>query len=259
MTTIPLNAAQPKLRPIALPSEHGGWGILFEPLVLALAIRPSPGGALIAIAALFAFLARQPLKLALQDALRGRTHPRTRYCRLFAAAYGLSAAVALAAAVKVAGILFLIPIGLVTPLALTTVLYDANNRSRALLPELCGAVAMSSTAAAIAIAGGMRIIPALALSGIVVARMLPSIVYVRTLLQRAHGQTSSSWPALVLHGAAIVSVALFAPPLAALAMVMLLGRAIWGLTHPPPRAQTIGWREIAYGAATITLVITAYR
>ncbi|HVS30788.1 MAG TPA: YwiC-like family protein [Thermoanaerobaculia bacterium] len=259
MTTVALNVPHPKLRPIALPTEHGGWGLLFEPLVIALAIRPSAAGALLAGATIFAFLARQPLKLALQDSLRGRSSARTRYCRLFAAMYLVAAAIALGAAVKLAGTTLLIPVGLVIPLALTTILFDANHRSRDLLPELCGTVAMSSSAAAVAIAGGMRVVPALALSAIVLARAIPSVVYVRTLLRRAHGRAASSWPVLLLHGAAVVTVSLFAPPLVTLAMAMLLVRAIWGLTHVPPRAQTIGWREVGYGVATIALVVAGHR
>jgi hypothetical protein len=31
-------------------------------------------------------------------------------------------------------------------------------------------------------------------------------------------------------------------------------RAAWGLTHEPPRAKVIGWREIAFGAMTVVLV-----
>jgi hypothetical protein len=37
-------------------------------------------------------------------------------------------------------------------------------------------------------------------------------------------------------------------------MIVLLIRAVWGVTHEPPRAKTIGWREIAYGAVTVALV-----
>jgi hypothetical protein len=33
--------------------------------------------------------------------------------------------------------------------------------------------------------------------------------------------------------------------------VVLFVRALWGATHAAPRAKTIGWREIAYGALTV--------
>jgi hypothetical protein len=251
-------ARRPLLRPIALPTEHGGWGFLIEPILLALLVAPSRPGVLVALAYALGFLTRQPLRLALQDAVRGRAYPRTRWCWLFAVAYAAAALAALGAAIALRGWTVVIPIGLVAPLGLTQILYDANNRSRSLLPELAGAAAMCSSAAAIAIASGMRIVPALALSGIAVARALPSIVYVRTLLARAHGNEASSWPALALHALVIPLVALVAPLLAALAMALLFVRASWGLAHPPPRAQKLGWTEIVIGIITVILAAIGY-
>jgi len=242
------------LRPLALPSEHGGWGILLEPVAIGLLVAGSWSGALISVAAVFAFLARHPLKLALQDAIRGKSYPRTHYCRLLAAAYLLSAALALAGGVAIGGIGILIPFAFAAPLGLIQVLYDARNRSRELFPELSGVTAMSSVAASIAIAGGMHLAPAFALAGIVLARSLPSIVFVRTLL---HG--GSVWPAIAMHVVAVIGIVIFAPPLAAVAMIVLLLRAIWSLMQPPAPAKTIGWREIAYGAITVALVVTSIR
>lgn len=246
------------LRPLVLPTEHGGWGFLFEPLILGLAVRPSLAGAMLALAALLGFLSRQPLKYAMQDALRGKSYPRSAVCRRWAAGYLIGAAGALSLAIAAAGFPLFIPFGLVAPLAVMVIAYDARNRSRNLLPELGGAVAMSSTAAAVAIAGGMRIVPALALSGIVIARSIPSIIYVRTLVQRAHGNTASSTPAIALHALAIPAVALFAPPIATVAIAALFIRAVWGLTHQPPRAQTLGWREVSWGLVTVALSATAF-
>lgn len=249
---------RPNLRPLALPTEHGGWGLLLEPLLLALAVVPSWGGLLFGGAALSAFLTRQPLRFALQDLLRGRSYPRTRWCQAFALCYLALAALFLAAAIYVSGPALFIPLGLVAPLAIVQVLYDAQNRSRAMLPELSGAIAMSSIAAAVAIAGGMRIIPALALSAIVIARIVPTIVYVRTLVQRAHGLTANPWPSHLLHAAAVVLTAAFAPLLAVAGMLILLARAIHGLTHEPPRARTLGWREIAFGGMTVALAAAGF-
>ena len=257
MTTATFTAAAPRprpaLKPLALPNEHGGWGFLFEPLVLGLAVRPSWDGALVALAFVFGFLTRQPLRLALQDAMRGKSYPRTRWCWMFAAAYALAALLALAFAIMEAGAAVIIPLGLVAPLGITQVLYDAHNKGRALLPELAGSAAMASSAAAIAIAGNMRLLPALALSGVIVARSLPSIFYVRTLLGRG-----ASWVPLMLHAMAILLVALFAPKLAVVAMAILFVRATFFLARPAPPAKTIGWIEIAMGLVTVVLTVIGY-
>jgi hypothetical protein len=252
-TTLPFPEARVSLRPLALPAEHGGWGFLLEPIALGLAVRPSWGGVLIAAAFAFGFLTRQPLRLALQDRMRGKSYPRTRWCWTFAMAYAFAALSALAAAVIIGGWTAMVPIAMVVPLGVTPILYDTRNRSRALLPELGGAVALTSSAAAIAAAGGMRIVPALMLSGVMVARAIPAIVFVRTLLQRAHGHTASAWPALSLHAIAILLVAIYATKLAAVAMIVLFARAVWSLARRVARAKTIGVREIGYGAMTVVL------
>src|SRR5689334_962019 len=49
-------SSSPSLRALALPTEHGGWGLLLEPLLLGLLIVPSAPGAAVAAAALGAFL-----------------------------------------------------------------------------------------------------------------------------------------------------------------------------------------------------------
>jgi YwiC-like protein len=244
--------SRPALRPLALPTEHGGWGFLFEPLVLGLAVAPSLGGSLVAAAAICAFLSRQPLKLAMQDALRGKSYARTWWCRIFAAAYLTGAAAAIAAAITVSGWKLAIPFAAVAPLAIVTLIFDARNHSRSALPELFGSIAMASTAAAIPLAAGRSLAAAFAVMAlIVISRGLPSIVYVRTLLKRAHGKVSSSWQAIALHVIAVIVAFAIGSYAAAVITLALLGRAAYGLTHPVPPAKTLGWREIAWGAVTV--------
>ncbi|MFN8095814.1 MAG: YwiC-like family protein [Vicinamibacteria bacterium] len=62
-------------RPSSLPAEHGGWGLLAEPIVLGLVLAPSAGGSCLALAALAAFLARHPLRLVLMDRRKGARYP----------------------------------------------------------------------------------------------------------------------------------------------------------------------------------------
>ena len=251
MTTATFDAAprpRPMLRPLALPNEHGGWGFLFEPLVLAMIVRPSWAGGLVALAFVFGFLTRQPLRLALQDALRERSYPRTRWCWLFFVVYALAALAALGFAVALAGWTLIIPLGLVAPLGITQILHDAHNKGRSLLPELAGSAAMASSAAAIVLAGHSRLLFAFALSGIIIARSIPSIVYVRAMLGRG-----AAWIPLALHAVAIPLVALFASKWAVAAMAVLFVRAAFFLARPAPRAKTIGWTEITFGALTVGL------
>src|SRR5437762_11678455 len=60
-----------RVRTIALPVEHGGWGISLEPVLLGLRVAPSQAGAWVGVATLGAFLARHPLKVAAGGGRRG--------------------------------------------------------------------------------------------------------------------------------------------------------------------------------------------
>ncbi|HEX7706325.1 MAG TPA: YwiC-like family protein [Thermoanaerobaculia bacterium] len=251
-------ASRPALRPLALPTEHGGWGFLFEPIVVGLAIAPSWGGILLALAFCFGFLTRQPLKLALQDLLRRKAYPRTRWCWLLAAGYATAGFAALALAVIVSGWIVLVPIAIVAPLGMTQIAFDARNRSRVLLPELGAAIAMTSSAAAIAIAGGFRLLPAIAISGILVARAIPAILHVRTLIQRKHGRASSGWASITSHAVAVGAVALSSQPLIIGVFALLFARAVWGLNQPVPAAKTIGWTEVVWGVVTVIAVAVSF-
>jgi hypothetical protein len=213
---------------------------------------------LIALAAICGFLSRQPLKFAMQDALRRRAFPRTKWCALLAAGYLTGGLASMTAAVWIGGWRPLLAFAAVAPLALVTLVFDAKNRSRSAVPELAGSIAMASTAAAIPLAGGWTFTRAFVPMALVVLRGVPAVVYVRTLLARAHRQTASSWPALALH--AIATPLAWIASGSAYAVVMtiaLLARAGWGLTHPVPRAQTVGWTEIGWGAVAIAAFIAA--
>ena len=47
-------------RSVAIPDEHGGWGLTAEPVLLGLLVAPSWPGALLGVAAFVAFLVRSP-------------------------------------------------------------------------------------------------------------------------------------------------------------------------------------------------------
>jgi hypothetical protein len=254
MTTLPLPTRSIALRPLALPAEHGGWGFLAEPILLGLFVAPSWSGALVAAAAVFGFLARHPLKLALQDAVRRKRYPRTFWCRALAASYLLAALLSLAAALAMSGARILVPLALAMPLALVQAWCDAKNHGRHLLAEISGAAAMASIVTAIAIAGRMENSVAYGLAGIMIARFIPAILYVRALLGRLPASA-----AIAAHFAALGAIALYATMPAIAAMLLLLIRAAWGLTHEAPRAKVIGWREIAFGIATVVLVAMGSR
>jgi YwiC-like protein len=154
-------------RSIAIPNEHGGWMFLLEPVLIGLGAAFSAPGLFLALAALGVFLTRHPLKLALDDYLKQRHVPRTQWAVRFALLYAFFAASTFIAALSLAQYPFWIPLLLAAPLALSQIYLDAHKRSRELLAELAGAIAMGAVVACTFLLAGLDIKLALAAWAIV--------------------------------------------------------------------------------------------
>ncbi len=249
------------IRSVALPSEHGGWMFLLEPLLLGLAVAGSWPGVALAVAALGAFLLHQPVKVAVKDYLKGKRPLRTVWAERFIGLYGLVAVVAFALVLRSGERAFLLPLLLALPLMLAQLLYDARNQSRALMPELAGALALGALAPAIALLDGWPLARAWPLWLLVGSRALPAILYVRARLKLDHGKPAQPSLAVAAHVAALVGVAALAPLghapwLAVAALLVLLARAAVGLSRyrRPCRPAVLGLEEIGYGLLTVALM-----
>ncbi|MFC1959717.1 YwiC-like family protein [Chloroflexota bacterium] len=254
-----------RLKPVAIPSEHGGWGFLLEPLLLGLLVAPTLAGVLIALATTGVFLTRHPFKLMMLDRKRGRRYARTVLAERFVLLYCGLAIFGLLGAIALTGPAILIPVLLALPLAGIQISYDIRSNSRHWLPEISGAVAMAASAAMIALAGGWDMIAAVMLWGILAARAVPSILYVRTRLRLAKGQPTTLTPTMLSHVIAFLVITGLAflgyvPYLAGIALFILLVRAGVGLyrgKHDVP-AKIIGFQEIGYGLLVVVLTAAGY-
>jgi hypothetical protein len=262
ITESPASSASPRktaLRPLALPVEHGGWSMLFEPIVLALLVAPSFAGSLIAAAAVLAFLARHPFRLFVQDVRRRRRFARTAICAWLALAYAGTSSIALFAAVAMSGSRVLLPLVAGALLALTQFALDVRQRGRSFVAEICGACATATTAAAIAVASHRTWEVALALALLAASLTLPAILFVRAVLRHERRTTT-----MVLHGAAVIGAAILwqrglTPAVAIAVMAMLFVRAAIGLqAKAAPSAKIIGMREAIAGAAAVLIIAAGY-
>jgi hypothetical protein len=245
-------------RRVVIPHEHGGWAFLAEPLVLGNLVAFSGSGLLIAVAATAAFLARQPLVLWVSDRRRGRRYPRTVVAERAFTVLMMAAAAALAGAVVLARGPLLFAVTRAAPLAAAALAFDLSRRSRALAAELMGSLALAGSAAAIALAGGWEVAPALGLWGVLAARGVSSIAYVRARLRLERGEPAPIALALTAQALAVAGIAALAqagpaPRLAVAALVLLALRAAVGLSPWRVRMTTmqLGISEIVFGALTI--------
>ncbi len=249
-------ATRSPLRSVALPAEHGGWGLTLEPGVLGLAIAPGPAGLCIAAAAMVAFLVRTPLKIVAVDRRRGRTLERTRLARRVAAVELVVLAALAGGAVALAEPWFWVPGVVALPLLAIEGWFEVRSRGRRLVPELAGALGVCSVAAMIVLADGGGALLAVGAWLILAARVATSIPHVRAQIARLHQRPSQARAAAAGDAAAIGLAALavgldrdlWAGGLAVLAVIVVQRVAT---TRPVPRPVTLGLRQMAMGFGVV--------
>ena len=252
------SAAAPRstLRAVAVPDEHGGWGLTLEPVLLGLLVAPSWPGVAVALAAFVAFLVRTPLKVVLVDRWRSRWLPRTRAAATVAGVE-MTALVVLAAAVTLAaGPRWLVPVVLAVPLVGLELWFDMRSRSRRVVPELAGAAGMAATAAAVVVAAGEGAGLAAACWLLLAGRSVASIPFVRVELERwRHGsgprRTSDVAGAL---GVAVATAAVLADDrllAGAVAVAVLAAAEAVAVRARPVPAVVLGVGQLVAGLVVV--------
>jgi hypothetical protein len=242
---------------VAIPSEHGGWGLTAEPILLGLLLVFSWAGVAIGAAAMLAFLARTPLKLALVDRRRDRELERTVLARRLGVAEVVAIAILGVVALVAAGWHWLIPVAIALPLFAVELSYDIRSRGRRLVPELCGAVGMGAVAAAIVVAGDGAAALAAAAWLVLAARSLGAIPFIRAQIARLHrgaaGTRVSDLFQLVALAVAAIAVVVDPDVLVgsiAVAVIVVL-HVVWVRRSPVPPAKVLGLRQMALGFALV--------
>lgn len=250
--------ARSTLRSVLVPSEHGGWGLTLEPVLLGLLVAPSWAGVCLGICAAILFLARTPFKILLVDLHRNRRLPRTRLAALAVGCYALVFASCVAWPLLRTPAVTWLPLVLVVPLVSTELWYDMRSRGRRLVPELAGAIGIAGIAAMIILADGQPIAIAGACWVLLSARAVTSIVNVRDLVQGLHGRTRH--PATVWAGDVIAlslaAVAVAFEPAAiagavAVASLIIIQRLL--RLRPTPRAVILGLTQTGLGLGVVAV------
>jgi hypothetical protein len=251
----PAKAGRSPLRSVAVPTEHGGWGLTAEPVVLGLAVAPSITGICLGAAAILAFLAHTPLRILLVDRHRNRDLDRTALARrvLFIEVASVVALV-VAAAVTASGS-FWWPAAIAAPLVAIELWFDTRSRSRRLVPELAGTYGICSVAAMILLAAGHPSTEAVAAWLILAGRATTAIPHVRAQIARLHHRLWSSRDLLVADAAAFsfAAVAAAADRAVAAGSVAVVGVvAFQRMTAAKPvPAKVIGIRQSVLGLAVV--------
>ena len=254
--TRPKPTDRPGWRAVAVPTEHGGWGLTAEPILLGLLLAPSIAGLCLGAATMLAFLVRTPLRVALVDRHRHRTLDRTRLARRVALIEGAALVALVGAAALSSPHPFWWPVIVAAPLVGVELWFDARSRSRRLVPELAGAIGVSAAAAVIVVAGGHDTTEAIGAWLILAARSVTAIPYVRSQIARLHHRPRTPRLEVVADAAAIglasTAVAVHQAFLAgavAVAAVVVVQRAT---ARTPAPAKVLGMRQTALGVLVVT-------
>lgn len=145
MSTTPAPAGRLHRR-VAIPSEHGSWVFLLSPLLIGLLLggRPTWGSLCVVVAALAAFLIRQPVTEAVK-ALSGRRPIEVLpVARLWVIVYGVVLAAASAGLLALGlGYLFLLAIPAAPVLVWHEVLISKRAERKQMLLEVVGSGALA--------------------------------------------------------------------------------------------------------------------
>ena len=226
-------AVRPTWRAVTVPSEHGGWGLTLEPVLLGLVVAWSGAGVALGVAAFTAFLVRTPLKLVAVDLRRGRWLDRSRLALRIAIVELVVLGSTVAVAVALAGWSWLAPLIVASPLLVTELWFDVRSRGRRLVPELCGAVGITAVAASIVLAAGRGTGLAVGVWLVMAAHAVGAIPFVRVQIMRLR---RGEGPVAQSDLAQVVSVAV------ATAAVIADRRLLLGLAGVPcwPRSIPCG-------------------
>jgi hypothetical protein len=253
----------PLWRQVAVPSEHGGWSLTAEPVILGLLVAWSWPGLALGIAAMLAFVARTPLKVVLVDRWRHRWLGRSRVAsQIVGTELVAIASLGVWAALHASNGWFWLPLVVAAPLIAIELWFDMRSRSRRLVPELAGAVGMGSVVAAIVLASGESTALAVGLWVVVSARAAAAIPYARTQVFRAHGRSVTRWHSDLAQALAVaatlVAWSLDAIPFAP--VVALVGIAVFDIAAtrgPVKRAVVIGLQQLTFGIAVVAVTAIA--
>lgn len=248
-------------RTVAIPSEHGGWGLTLEPVLLGLLIAPSMVGGMLGVAALVVFFVRTPLKLIVIDVRRKRWLNRSQLALRFAIGELIVLVAIASIALWVAGWSWLVPVVVAVPLVGVEFWFDVRSRGRRLVPELCGSIGISSVVAVIVLAGGHSTGLAVATWLILSARAVGAIPFVRTQIARLRGTSAGTTSSDTAQAIAVVLgvVALMVERQMVAGLIGLLALTVLQLLwvrRAPLAPKVLGIRQmvLGFGLVAVTAV-----
>lgn len=266
------------VRHIALPQDHGSWVFLLSPLLIGLfaAQNFTAASLILVIAALAAFLARQPASILVKAKSGRRSSRDLPVARFWLGVYSLVGLVALAVLVYLGfGYLLYLAIPGLAVFAWHLVLISRRAERRQMGIEIVASGVLALAApAALWVGQGYPDPQGWALFGLVWLQSAASIVYAYLRLeQRTLPEIPSRSAALRMGRRALLytsfnlllvtglAIAGFLPPLLPLPYALQWAETVWGTLFRPAvgyKPTTIGFRQLTVSSLFTILFILAW-
>ncbi len=262
-TSLPFlpQATAVRWREVVWPKEHGSWSLALEPVALALIAAPSVAGVWLAGATAAGFLARRPLKIVVRESAGARRGAAMRALAALAA----GAVAALAGAIVSGGTAWLVWLAPTVALGGIFAAFDLRNAWRSEFAEIAGAAAFAWLTAVLAAAAGWSEGAAMVLGFAMVARAVPTVMFVRTVVRGAkagiacrQAPAAAVAAAVALAGGAMLWRMGLAPAVLAIALGILFVRAVVLPRIARLRARTLGIVELCVGVGYVAAVGAAW-
>jgi hypothetical protein len=157
-----------------------------------------------------------------------------------------------------------VPVLVAVPFVAVELWFDVRSRSRRLAPELCGAIGVAASGAAIVVAGDGAAALAAGVWLILAARSVGAIPFVRSQIVQAHrhvvdvrGSDLAQVMSVVVAGVAVAIDRRFVAGAVFVAVVAGV-QALWSRREPPP-IKVVGLRQMGIGLALVVVTAVGVR
>ncbi len=250
------------IKHIAFPEEHGSWGFVLEPQVLALLIAFSFSGLYLALASFFFFLAHQPIKIIVNPKKKKEIK---RKAFVVVTLYLIVALSLLALCFASNSFNNFIPFLIAMGLMISYLFVEILGYSRKLFSELVASSAIDFIAVSILLLGGTDKTLAWSLLVLLLNRAIPTVLFVHERINYVHQRPVNKLAPIVAGVAGLILALVFAyykwiPFPALLGVAVLFVRLLFGLSDRmmTQSLKKAGIMEFVYGVVFVMITAVSY-
>ncbi len=247
---------------IALPEEHGSWGFVLEPLILATIVGYSLNGLFLALASFLLFLSHQPIRIIFNKK-KNPTLRKKAWGFLFV--YLTLIVLFFSLVFQSADYYRLYPFFLALLLMGSFLLFELSGKARKLTSEIIATISISFIAVSIVLLSGWSEIQSWAFFFLLLNRAVPTVLFIHERVNFIHNKYVNKWiPILVgLFGFIITLFLAYSsliPWFAITGVLVLIIRMIFGFTPKMLKQslKTAGILEFVYGIIFVIITAIAY-